>query len=66
MWDLPWRKYQTVVVVEFYRLRWPKCGLKVEGPSAAAAEIRIFVTLLLKAQRLTTLKAEFLVLRKAA
>lgn len=28
--DLPWRKYQTVVVVEFYRLRCPKCGLRVE------------------------------------
>jgi transposase len=28
--DLPWRKYQTVVVVEFYRVRCPNCGLKVE------------------------------------
>jgi transposase len=28
--DLPWRKYQTVVVVELYRVRCPKCGLKVE------------------------------------
>ena len=28
--DLPWRKYQTVVVVEFYRVLCPKCGLKVE------------------------------------
>jgi transposase len=28
--DLPWRKYQTRVVVEFYRVRCPKCGLKVE------------------------------------
>jgi len=28
--DLPWRRYQTVVVVEFYRVRCPKCGLKVE------------------------------------
>jgi transposase len=28
--DLPWRKYQAVVVVEFYRVRCPKCGLKVE------------------------------------
>ena len=28
--DLPWRKYQTIVVVEFYRVRCPKCGLKVE------------------------------------
>ena len=29
--DLPWRKYQTFVVVEFYRVRCPKCGLKVEA-----------------------------------
>lgn len=28
--DLPWRKYQTVVIVEFHRIRCPKCGLKVE------------------------------------
>jgi transposase len=28
--DLPWRKYQAVVYVEYYRLRCPKCGLKVE------------------------------------
>jgi len=28
--DLPWRKYQAVVFVEFYRVRCPKCGLKVE------------------------------------
>jgi transposase len=28
--DLPWRKYQTFVRVEFYRVRCPKCGLKVE------------------------------------
>ena len=28
--DLPWRKYQTTVVVEYYRVRCPKCGLKVE------------------------------------
>ena len=28
--DLPWRKYQTIVVIEFYRLRCPKCGVKVE------------------------------------
>jgi hypothetical protein len=27
---LPWRKYQTIVAVEFYRVRCPKCGLKVE------------------------------------
>jgi transposase len=28
--DLPWRKYRTTVVVEFYRIRCPNCGLKVE------------------------------------
>jgi transposase len=28
--DLPWRKYQTFVVIEFYRVDCPKCGLKVE------------------------------------
>jgi transposase len=28
--DLPWRKYQTVVMVEYFRVRCPKCGLKVE------------------------------------
>jgi transposase len=28
--DLPWRKYQTWVVVEFYRVRCPECGLRVE------------------------------------
>ena len=28
--DLPWRKYQAIVVVEFYRVRCPRCGLKVE------------------------------------
>ena len=28
--DLPWRKYETRVVVEFYRVRCPDCGLKVE------------------------------------
>jgi transposase len=28
--DLPRRKYQTEVVVEYYRVRCPKCGLKVE------------------------------------
>ena len=30
MRDLPWRKYQTFVVIEFYRVHCPKCGLKVE------------------------------------
>jgi transposase len=29
--DLPWRKYQTTVVVEYYRVRCPKCGVKVEA-----------------------------------
>ena len=29
--DLPWRKYQAVVVVVDYRVRCPKCGLKVES-----------------------------------
>ena len=28
--DLPWRKYRTFVVIEFYRVHCPKCGLKVE------------------------------------
>ena len=28
--DLPWRKYQTTVVVEYYRVRCPKCGVRVE------------------------------------
>lgn len=28
--DLPWRKYQTTVVVELYRVRCRQCGLKVE------------------------------------
>ena len=28
--DLPWRKYQTTVMVEYYRIRCPKCGLKTE------------------------------------
>jgi transposase len=26
--DLPWRKYQTTVMVEYYRIRCPQCGLK--------------------------------------
>lgn len=29
--DLPWRKFQTVVLVEFYRVRCPSCGLRVEA-----------------------------------
>ena len=28
--DLPWRKHQTTVVVEYYRVRCPKCGVRVE------------------------------------
>jgi transposase len=28
--DLPWRKYQAVVIVEYYRVRCPQCGLKVK------------------------------------
>jgi len=28
--DLPWRKYQTTVIVEYYRVKCPRCGLKVE------------------------------------
>lgn len=28
--DLPWRKYRAIVVVEFFRVRCPDCGLKVE------------------------------------
>jgi len=29
--DLPWRKYQTFVIIEFYRVKCPRCGLKVEA-----------------------------------
>lgn len=28
--DLPWRKYRATVLVEFYRVHCPRCGLKVE------------------------------------
>jgi transposase len=28
--DLPWRKYQTTVMVEYFRVRCPKCGVRVE------------------------------------
>ena len=28
--DLPWRKYQAIVHVEYYRVSCPQCGLKVE------------------------------------
>ncbi len=30
MRDLPWLKYLTTVVVEFYRVRCPECGVKAE------------------------------------
>jgi transposase len=29
--DLPWRKYQTFVVLEYYRVRCPKCGVRTEA-----------------------------------
>jgi transposase len=29
--DLPWRKFQTIVMVEYFRVRCPKCGLRVEA-----------------------------------
>lgn len=28
--DFPWQRYRAVVYVEYYRVRCPKCGLKVE------------------------------------
>jgi transposase len=28
--DLPWREYQTTVMVEYYRIRCPNSGLKTE------------------------------------
>lgn len=28
--DLPWRKYQTWLIVEYYRVNCPKCGLRTE------------------------------------
>ena len=28
--DLPWRKYQTTVVVEYFRVGCPQCGVRVE------------------------------------
>jgi hypothetical protein len=34
--DLGWHKYQTIVVVEFYRVRCPRCGLKSGDRSAVA------------------------------
>jgi transposase len=27
---LPWRKYQTTVIIELYRARCPECGVKIE------------------------------------
>jgi transposase len=38
--DLPWRKYRTTVVVEFYRVRCPTCGLKVETVSQLPSKAR--------------------------
>jgi transposase len=28
--DLPWSEFRTTVVIEFYRIRCPDCGLKIE------------------------------------
>ena len=28
--DLPWRKYQTTVIIELYRVCCPQCGVRVE------------------------------------
>ena len=28
--DLPWSEYRTTVVIEFYRVRCPDCGIKTE------------------------------------
>ena len=28
--DLPWRKYQAWLIVEYYRVKCPKCGLRTE------------------------------------
>ena len=28
--DLPWRKYQTTVIIELYRVCCPHCGVRVE------------------------------------
>jgi transposase len=28
--DLPWRKYQTTVIIELYRVRCPECGVRAE------------------------------------
>ena len=28
--DLPWRKYQTTVIIELYRVCCPECGVKIE------------------------------------
>lgn len=28
--DSPWRKYQTWVIMELYRVRCPECGVRVE------------------------------------
>lgn len=29
--DLPWRKYQATVIVEYYRVRCSQCGIRVES-----------------------------------
>jgi hypothetical protein len=47
--DLLWRKYQTIVVAAFYRVRCPRCGLRVEtvpqlpskAPSARTSKTRV-------------------------
>jgi transposase len=28
--DLPWRKYQTTVIIELYRVCCPQCGVRIE------------------------------------
>jgi transposase len=28
--DLPWRKYQTAVIIELYRVCCPECGVRIE------------------------------------
>jgi hypothetical protein len=43
--DLPWSGFRTTVVIEFYRVRCPDCGLKIEKveqlPSKAPHRARI-------------------------
>src|SRR5580698_9295630 len=45
--DLPWRKYQTTVIIELYRVCCPDCGVRVEKvlqrakrPSAKTLKMR--------------------------